>query len=240
MDFSLTKGFGFIVDFLLIIFLIAGIVGGYKKGFLESTIRLIGNIVTFLGAYLLKGPLSIYLYTNLPFFDLGGFFEGLSVLNVIIYELIAFIILWVLFSVILGILAKVFKLEKLLMTIVAKLRLPNKILGGIFGFLEMYLFVYFFVLIAMFFANFNNYDMDKRLASYVFKTPFLNETFAPTYNALEDIVELTIKYDNNNDKVSLNTEALGILIEYGLIKEEDINTLINDEKIDVNLAETTK
>lgn len=235
MDFNLVKGFGFIVDFLLIVFLIAGIVGGYKKGFLESTIRLIGNIVTFLGAYLLKGPLSIYLYTNLPFFDLGGFFEGLSVLNVIIYELIAFVILWVLFSVILGILFKVFKLEKLLMTIVAKLRLPNKILGGIFGFLEMYLFVYFFVLIAMFFANFNNYDMDNRLAGYVFRTPFLNETFAPTYSALEDIVELTIKYDNNNDTVSLNTEALGILSEYGLISEEDINILINDEKIDVNL-----
>jgi uncharacterized membrane protein required for colicin V production len=171
MNVSLVKGFGFIVDFLIIVFLLAGIVGGYKKGFLESTIRFIGGIVTFLGAYLLKGPLSIYLYTNLPFFKLDGFFEGLSVLNVIIYELIAFVILWVLFSIILGILVKVFKLERLMMMIVTKLRIPNKFLGAVFGFLEMYLCVYFFVLIAIFFANFNSYDMNKRLASYVFKTP---------------------------------------------------------------------
>lgn len=240
MDINLVKGFGFIVDFLIIVFLIAGIIGGYKKGFLESTIRLIGNIITFLGAYLLKGPLSVYLYTNLPFFELNGFFKGLSVLNVIIYELIAFFVLWILFSVILGILAKVFKLEKLLMTIVTKLRIPNKILGGIFGLLEMYLFVYFFVLIAMFFANFNNYDMDKRLANYVFKTPLLYETFAPSYKALEDIIEITMKYENSNDKVSLNTEALGILIEYDLIEQEDIDTLIGDNKIDINVAETSK
>ena len=117
MNVGLVKGFGFIVDFLIIVFLLAGIVGGYKKGFLESTIRFIGGIVTFLGAYLLKGPLSIYLYTNLPFFKLDGFFEGLSVLNVIIYELIAFVVLWVLFSIILGILVKVFKLERLMMMI---------------------------------------------------------------------------------------------------------------------------
>lgn len=240
MNVSLVKGFGFIVDFLIIVFLLAGIVGGYKKGFLESTIRLIGNIITFLGAYLLKGPLSIYLYTNLPFFKLDGFFEGLSVLNVIIYELIAFVILWVLFSIILGILVKVFKLERLMMMIVTKLRIPNKFLGAVFGFLEMYLFVYFFVLIAIFFANFNSYDMNKRLASYVFKTPLLYETFAPTYNALEDIVEITLKYENSNDKVSLNTEALGILIEYDLIDEEDINTLIGDNKIEVSVEQTSK
>lgn len=240
MDVSLVKGFGFIVDFLIIIFLLAGIVGGFKKGFLDSTIRFIGGIITFVGAHLFKGPLSIYLYTNLPFFKLDGFFEGLSILNVIIYELIAFIILWILFSIILGILTKIFKLERLTMAIVTKLRIPNKFLGAVFGFLEMYLFVYFFVLIAMFFANFNNYDMDNRLASYIFKTPILHETFAPTYSALEDIVEITIKYENNNDKVSLNTEALGILIEYDLIDEEDIDTLIGDNKIEVNVAETSK
>ena len=186
---------------------------------------------------MLKGPLSIYLYTNLPFFDLGGFFEGLSVLNVIIYELIAFIILWVLFSIILGILAKVFKLEKLLMTIVAKLRLPNKILGGIFGFLEMYLFVYFFVLIAMFFANFNNYDMDDRLASYVFKTPLLYETFSPTYGALEDIIEIADAYKNNNDKISLNEDAIDILIEYNILDQETVDLLVNNGKLDVKEKE---
>ena len=240
MKFGLQSGFGFIVDILIIVFLFAGVIGGFKKGFLESTVRLFGEVVTFLLAFILKEPLSVFLYTKLPFFKLEGLFEGLSILNVIIYELIAFFILWVLFSIILAILFKVLKLEKFMITIVTKLRIPNKIMGVIFGFLEMYLFVYFFVLISMFIANFGGYDMEGRLASYVFKTPLLHETFSPTYGALEDVIEIAKKYENSNDMVSLNTEAMGILIEYDLIDEEDIDTLIGDNKIEVNVAETSK
>ena len=59
MGNGLHESFGFIVDVLIVVFLIGGIIVGYKKGFFENTVRLIGSIIALLGAYLLKNPLSV-------------------------------------------------------------------------------------------------------------------------------------------------------------------------------------
>lgn len=237
MGIELHSAFGIIVDIAIIIFLIGGIVVGYKRGFLENTVRLVGSIIAIVVAYLLKDPLSVYLYTNLPFFSLSGKLEGVSVINVIIYELISFIVLWILVSIVLAILAKILKLEKLAITLVTKLRIPNKILGVIVGFAESYLFVYFLVLIAMFVVNIFDYDMDKRLASYVFKTPVLHETFSPAYNALVDISSIAVEYENTNDKIAFNADAVEILIKYDLVSEENIDLLIEQGKIQIEHKE---
>lgn len=231
MDLELNNYFGIIVDVFVVIILIAGTIGGYRNGFLKSTLRFIGDIITFIIAFLLKEPFSVFLYTNLPFFEMKGIFEGVSVLNIVIFELIAFVILWFLFTVILAFVFKVLCLDKILLSLVSRFKLPNKILGIVFGFTQTYLFVYFIVLIVMFFANFMNYNMDGRISEVVFKTPFLYQNFAPTYHALEDVVELVYDYKNNNDKLTLNSEALDILIKYDLVEEEKIDLLIENKKI---------
>ena len=231
MGNGLHESFGFIVDVLIVVFLIGGIIVGYKKGFFENTVRLIGSIIALLGAFLLKNPLSVYLYTKLPFFNLPGVLEGVSSINIICYELISFIIVWILISIVLAILAKIFKIEKLTMTLVTKLRIPNKVLGVIVGFIESYLFVYFAVMICMFVANLYDFKMEDRLANYVFETPVLHETFGPTYSALTDITLLAQKYENINDKMAFNAEAVEILIKYDLVSEENVELLIEQGKI---------
>jgi uncharacterized membrane protein required for colicin V production len=231
MGNGLHESFGFIVDVLIVVFLIGGIIVGYKKGFFENTVRLIGSIIALLGAYLLKNPLSVYLYTKLPFFKLPGVLEGVSSINIICYELISFIIVWILISIVLAILAKIFKIEKLTMTLVTKLRIPNKVLGVIVGFIESYLFVYFAVMICMFVANLYDFKMEDRLANYVFETPVLHEIFGPTYSALTDITLLAQKYENINDKMAFNAEAVEILIKYDLVSEENVELLIEQGKI---------
>jgi uncharacterized membrane protein required for colicin V production len=136
-----------------------------------------------------------------------------------------------LISIILAILAKIFKIEKLTMTLVTKLRIPNKVLGVIVGFIESYLFVYFAVMICMFVANLYDFKMEDRLANYVFETPVLHETFGPTYSALTDITLLAQKYENINDKMAFNAEAVEILIKYDLVSEENVELLIEQGKI---------
>lgn len=231
MGNGLQDNFGLIVDILIIVFLIGGIIVGYKKGFFENTVRLIGSIIALAGAYFLKNPLSVYFYTKLPFFKLPGALEGVSSINIICYELISFIIVWILISIVLAILAKIFKLERLTMTVVTKLRIPNKILGVVVGFVESYLFVYFGVMLCMFAANVFDFKMENRLANYVFETPVLHETFGPTYSALTDITLLAQKYENINDKMAFNAEAVEILIKYDLVSEENIELLIEQGKI---------
>lgn len=233
MEIQLHNTFGIIVDILIVVFLIIGVVVGYKRGFLENTVRFIGSIIAIVIAYLLKDPLSVFLYTHLPFFSLSGKLEGITVINVIIYELISFIILWIGISIILAILAKLLRLERLTMTLVTKLRIPNKILGVIVSFAESYIFVYFLVLISMFVASIYNFNMEDRLASYVFKTPILHETFSPTYNALLDISSIATKYESSNDKIAFNADAVEILIKYNLVSQENIDLLIEQGKIQI-------
>ena len=237
MGYGLQENFGLIVDILIVVFLIAGIIVGYKKGFFENTVRLIGSIIALAGAYFLKNPLSVYLYTKLPFFKLPGALEGVSSINIICYELISFIIVWILISIILALLAKIFKLERLTMTLVTKLRIPNKVLGIVVGFVESYLFVYFAVMICMFVANVYDYKMENRLANYIFETPILHDTFESPYNALTDITLLAQKYENVNDKMAFNAEAVEILVKYDLVTEENIELLVEQGKIQLEYEE---
>ena len=123
------------------------------------------------------------------------------------------------------------------MTLVTKLRIPNKILGVVVGFVESYLFVYFAVMICMFAANVFDFKMENRLANYIFETPILHDTFEPTYNALTDITLLAKEYENSNDKMAFNADAVEILVKYDLVTEENIELLIEQGKIQLEYEE---
>ena len=57
-----------LIDIIIILIVALETYSGYKKGFLESSIKLLGFIGAFVGAYILKSPLSILMYTHLTFF----------------------------------------------------------------------------------------------------------------------------------------------------------------------------
>ena len=82
-----------IVDILIIIFLVFGALLGFKRGVFRELVSALGFILSVIFAFLLKGPVSNFLYEHLPFFNFGGIFKGVSVLNIIVYEVIAFLIM---------------------------------------------------------------------------------------------------------------------------------------------------
>ena len=95
-----------IANIAIILFVVLGIYSGFKKGFLESSIRFLGSVFALIGAYLFKNPLSVFLYTHLPFFKLGGVLKGVTVINIIIYELIAFLILFLFLMLLIKVICK--------------------------------------------------------------------------------------------------------------------------------------
>src|SRR5574344_1020632 len=109
-----------IIDAVFIVFLLFGAAMGFTRGFIKSAVSFIGTIVVFGLAFYLKNPVSEFLYTNLPFFSFGGALEGVSVLNIIIYELIAFLLVVTILEIILKLIVMLSGvLEKILnMTIV--------------------------------------------------------------------------------------------------------------------------
>ena len=105
---NLTDPIALIIAIVMVVFILYEVIDGYKKGFLESGIRLVGYILLFVGSYILKNPLSVFLYTHLPFFKFGGLYNGISALNILVYELIAFIIVFVILLVVFKIVLKDF------------------------------------------------------------------------------------------------------------------------------------
>ena len=66
-----------ILDYLIIAVLIISLLVGFKKGVLNCLVTFIGTLAVIVLAFYLKNPVSIFLYNNLPFFDLSGNYSGL-------------------------------------------------------------------------------------------------------------------------------------------------------------------
>ena len=83
-----------IVDILILIFLGFGALIGFKKGFTNQLVSLIGIFAIIILSFILKNPVSVFLYNNLPFINFGGIFKDLTVVNILFYEMIAFFVIF--------------------------------------------------------------------------------------------------------------------------------------------------
>src|SRR5574344_2057121 len=90
-----------VIDSAVIIFLLFGAILGFKRGIIKSAVSFIGIIIVIILAFILKNPLSEFMYTHLPFFNIGGNFAEITVLNILVYEALAFLILCIIFGTIL-------------------------------------------------------------------------------------------------------------------------------------------
>ena len=70
-----------IVDIIIIVVIILGALTGFIRGFFKETVMFLGTILVVVLAFILKNPLSVILYENLPFFGFGG----ITSLNILLY-----------------------------------------------------------------------------------------------------------------------------------------------------------
>ena len=92
-----------IVDVLIILIIVAGGLIGFRKGFTEELVSFVGVILVVVLSFLLKNPVSAFLYEHLPFFNFGGALKGITSLNILLYEIIALLIVMSVLLVILKI-----------------------------------------------------------------------------------------------------------------------------------------
>lgn len=234
---NLTDPISLIIAIVMIIFLVYEIIDGYKKGFLESGIRLIGYILLFVGSYILKNPLSVFLYTHLPFFKFGGLYNGISALNILVYELIAFIIVFVILFVVFKIIVGITKLVDKLLSLIFFIGIPNKILGAVLGFVEGIVLLYFVVAVFKVGSGVMGFEMRTSAVDLVVDIPILKETFGPTINSLEEIAGMAKDFEHTKDKEEFNKRAFDILLKYDILTEDNLELLINNGKVDINNTE---
>ena len=211
--------------------LIADIVAGYKTGFLESGVKFLKTIIAMLVAYFVKAPLSEYMYVNLPFFQFDGIFKGVSAISILLYELIAFFIVFILIIAILNIISNVLGLERRILRLVSFIGVPNKIMGAIIGGLKSLVMLYFLLSALFVGSSIYGFNVRDSIGDYIVELPILNNTFGNVLDSFEEIGVLAKEYENTQDKESLNNKSIDILLDYGIITKDNLNVLIESGKV---------
>ena len=223
-----------IVDVIIILIIGLGALVGFKEGAIKRTTSIVGLVLVVILSFILKNYLSVFFYENLPFFDLWGVFKGIQVLNIVFYEMVAFLIiasiLTIVYRVILGITGIIERILKA--TII--LSIPSKILGFFIGIFEYYIWVYLFLFILTLpVFNIKEIYESKTAMFIITETPVLSKYTGKTLDIYNDLYNIIDNRKNKTDE-QLNEEAMKLMLEYDIITAESAHKLVDRNKVIVN------
>ncbi len=222
-----------IVDSILILFLLLGAVLGFKKGAIKSLVVLVGTLALVVISYYLKNPVAEILFKFCPFMNFAGKWEGLVTLNILLYESIAYILVFVVLSSVLTLLTKVSGIIEKILNATIILGIPSKIIGAVLGFIEALVFSFIVLFVLLQVNTTSAWVSDSSMArSIIDKTPLVGYMVKDTYKAIMDINKLQDKYKDDSNKDLYNGEILNIMLNYEVITPEATQYLIDEKKLD--------
>lgn len=224
-----------LVDVVILLVLGYGAVIGFVRGFFKQTVIFVGTILTVVLSFILKNPLSIILYENLPFFKFGG----LTALNIIMYEALAFMICITVFSMVLSLIIKISSIIEKLLDLTIVFAIPSKILGLVVGLIQSIVILY----VGLFIVSMPVFDLpllsESKYASIVLdKTPVMSKVTSDALNTFNEISEFTKKEINIKDVDTTNSKIVEIMLKNDIVTVDSIKLLSEKEKIKlINLDE---
>lgn len=225
-----------VIDVVVVLMILCAGVVGFKRGVFKQLVMTVGLLLVYILAFKLKDPLANCLSLNLPFFNFAGIFEGATSLNIILYQTIAFLIMFSLLMIVFRVILSITGfLEKVLkFTII--LGIPSKILGFIVGLIEGYIimFVVLFIL-SQPFLKIDVVEQSKFREPILNSSPILSNITSSTNDAIKDIYNLQKNFIDNKNTKYFNEEVVRILLRYDIVSKDYINKLIDKGKINVNI-----
>lgn len=226
------------IDIFIIIILIFGALIGFKKGLIKSVVSLVGTILIIVLSFYLKNPVASLMYEKLPFFSFTGQFSGITVLNILIYEAIAFIIVSSVLGIIFKIIFMLTRLIDMLLNSMLVLSIPSKLMGMTIGFVQSYILVFCSLFIITQFHFFAKDVKESKFSDIVLsETPLLSSYMKDAYDVFNEIYELSNKYKDASDKDKFNAEAFDTLLKYDIIETSSANKLIKSGKLKITDAD---
>lgn len=228
-----------IVDIIIILALILSFLIGFKHGFIRQFVSLIGIILTYVLAYNFKGYLGDFFCQIFPFSQFSGSIQGLTTLNIIIYELIAFIILFGLIYVIYEIILNVSKVFEKIIDASIILTIPSKLLGGVVSLFEGYIIIFIILIVLTIPLKSSGLIENSFLSNkVVYSTPVLSSTASSLTDSINETISLVDKISNN--KISIkeaNRELLKVELKYKVIDGRTAKELNDRNKISIDNIE---
>lgn len=225
-----------IIDSVIILFLLLGAVIGMKRGFTKQLLCTIGFLVILILSFYLKNPISIFLYKHLPFFKFTGLLKGVTALNIIVYEIIAFLIVFSCLTIIYRLLLFATSVFEKFLSLTIILGIPSKIIGAILGVLEHFIILFIVLYIFNFpIFHLNIIEQSKLKDPIIYKTPILSSATHNELKLVDEFKSLREKYKIETNVEKLNNETIDLFLKYDIIKIDSIDYLIKHHKIDMDL-----
>ena len=228
-----------VIDIVIIVVILFGAIIGFKRGALSEFLTFFGFFIIVLGSFLLKNKVSEFLYLNLPFFKFHGLLNGVTAINILLYEVISFFIVFIVLYIIFKSTVLVSKIFKKFFDASIIISIPMKIGGAILGIIENYLFL--FIVLYLMSIPFLDNDIVKnsKLRKVILeKTPIINMYVENTVNVGREFWDIADKYKTNADQENLNLETINLLLKYNVTKVESIDILVDKNKIQINNIES--
>ncbi len=224
------------VDVLIVLFLALGTYAGWKKGLIKSLVNVIGLVAIIIISYALKTSLANFLIDKFPFFTFPGM-AGLTSINILMYNIISFMVIFILLYCILNIILAITGFIDTLLKFTVIWIIPSKIGGAIIGFIESWIFIYLALFVLASFGISSGFIVDSKVSSFVLDhTPIVGTMLGDARKTIKDIAEDFTTYTNDESKTTedLNLRILQIEILNGLISKEKAQELIDIGKVDLD------
>lgn len=216
-----------IIDAAIIVLFMVGFLIGFSRGAVRQAVTLVGFIFVLILSYLLKDFVANFFFSTLPFIDFK-YFGAVSVVNIVFYEALAFIITFSILMIILkviifvtGIIEKIFKATIILGVV-------SKIIGGILGVIEMYFII--FILLFFFsqpFMRLAKVDNSKLGDAILNNTPVLTSKVKGYVEVAKDIYSMKDSYLDKD----FEYKSIEKLLKYNVVDVKSLKLLKENNKL---------
>lgn len=222
-----------IFDIGILVILIMFFIVGWKKGVIKETVSLVGLIVIFVVAFTFKEEIGNVLCKYLPFFTFEGNIKDLVSLNILIYQMIGFIVIYSVLYAVYQIILKISGISQKIVNWTLILALPSKLAGAIIGLVEGYLIVSALLLVAIVPLKDHELIRESKLTNFVvYKTPIISnytsnitDTVTDTYKLVDDLVSKKLTTNE------ANLQIIDTMIEYDVVSKKTVEQLVVLDKL---------
>ena len=220
------------IDIIIVIIIGFCFFLGFKRGFTKQVVCCLGFLITVILAYFLKNPLSIILYEHLPFFKLTGIFKCVGILNILIYEIIAFLTILTILNILWRLVIIFSSLFEKFLNATIILSIPSKLLGGLLGIFEglVLVFIGLYVL-SLPMIDYKPLNDSKIKELVLTKVPTNFDFKIKEINIINDFNK--IKKDNTC--LELNDETIKMFLKYNIVSIDSLKYLNEQGKINIDI-----
>lgn len=223
-----------VIDIGIILIVIMFLIVGFKNGVIKELASLIGMVLVFGISYIFKGVLGNFLCTICPFIEFNsGPLKGLVTMNILIYQVIAFLLLFVILLSIYELIIGFSKVIQKIINMTIILIIPSKLLGALVGMIKGLIIIYAVLLVLIIpFKNMNLVETSKLSNLVLYHTPIISSVTEDFTTSLREVYKLTNQVSKKKISTNeANKKALDIMLKYKIVSKETVQKLIAEGKL---------